>query len=78
MQVPKKCPACKELELIAIALVPSVTKYGGGGGPKPQPLVEYGEPGYHVVAFACESCDEAVVTQTCPLCDAPGPLRVRP
>ena len=78
MAVPKKCPACQELELLAIALVPATTKYGSGIAPKPQPLVEYGEAGYHVVAFACENCDHAVVTQKCPLCDAPGPLRARP
>jgi hypothetical protein len=41
-------------------------------------LGDLGDPGYHLVAYACESCDAAVVTQTCPLCDAPGPLRPRP
>jgi hypothetical protein len=78
LAVPKRCPGCNELELIAISLVPATTKYGGGTAPKPKPLVEWGEAGYHVVAFACESCDAATVTQKCPLCDAPGPLRPRP
>jgi hypothetical protein len=77
LAVPKRCPKCNELEVLAIALVAASAKHGAGP-PKPQPLAEFGEPGYHVVAFACESCDSATVTQKCPLCDAPGPLRERP
>lgn len=77
LEIPKRCPKCNELELLALALVPATARYGAGR-PKPEPLVEFGEPGYHVVAFACESCDAATVTQKCPLCDAPGPLRERP
>jgi hypothetical protein len=75
LPIPKRCPACNELELLALALVPAIASYPS---PKPKPLAEYGEPGHHMVAYACESCDNAVVTQKCPLCDAPGPLRPRP
>ncbi len=78
LTIPKRCPSCKETELLALALIPAVAKYAIGTPPKPTPLVDFGEPGYHVVAFACESCDAAVVAQTCPLCDGPGPLRPRP
>jgi hypothetical protein len=78
LTIPKRCPGCSELELLAIALVPASASYASGERPKPVPLAELGEPGCHVVAFACESCDAATVTQTCPLCDAPGPLRPRP
>ena len=78
LQIPKRCPGCNELELLAIALVAAKAKYGGGERPKPVPLAEFGEAGHHTVAFACESCDAATVTQKCPLCDAPGPLRPRP
>ena len=78
MPIPKRCPACSELELIALALVPAQARYAEGDRPKPTALAEFGERGHHMVAFACESCDAATVTQKCPLCDAPGPLRVRP
>jgi hypothetical protein len=74
--IPKRCPKCNELELIAIALIPA--KAHAGTAPKPKPTVDYGEPGYHVVAYACHACDNAVVSERCPLCDAPGPLRPRP
>jgi len=77
LAVPKRCPSCKELELIAVALIPATTRYDGAAS-LPRPLVEPGDPGYHIVAFACESCDAAVVAKSCPLCDAPGPLRPRP
>jgi hypothetical protein len=78
LTVPKRCPGCNELELLAVALVPAVARYGGGESPKPALMAEYGEPGYHVVAYACPSCDKATVAERCPLCDAPGPLRPRP
>ena len=73
--LPKRCGKCSETELLALALIPAAAKSGGG---KAQPLAAFGEPGFHVVAYACEACDNAVVTQQCPLCDAPGPLRARP
>src|ERR1051325_3484553 len=73
--VPKRCPSCQETELIALALIPATVRYQGGTAALPRPLGALGDPGYHVVAFACESCDAAVVAQRCPLCDGPGPLR---
>ena len=76
--VPKRCPKCNELELMAIAMVPAVARFGGGESPKPKPLVDFGEPGYHVVAYACDACDNAVVAEGCARCGAPGPLRPRP
>jgi ssDNA-binding Zn-finger/Zn-ribbon topoisomerase 1 len=78
LTIPKRCPACKETELIALALIPAQVRYHGGTAALPTPLCELGDPGYHVVAHACESCDAAVVAQACPLCDGPGPLRPRP
>ena len=78
LEIPKRCPGCSELELLALAYVNARATYAVGTTPKPQALAEFGEPGHHIVAFACESCDAATVTQKCPLCDAPGPLRERP
>lgn len=77
LTVPKRCPQCSELELLALAFVPATASYGGEA-PKPKQLVDFGEPGYHVVAYACDACEQAVVAERCPLCDAPGPLRPRP
>jgi hypothetical protein len=78
LTVPKRCPACKETELLALALVPSITRSTGGAAGLPKPLADFADPGHHLVAYACASCDAAVVSQVCPLCDAPGPLRPRP
>jgi len=79
MHVPKRCPKCNELELLVVALVPATAKYGDGGTPKPKQLADFGDAGYHVIAFACGGgCDHAVVADRCPLCDAAGPLRPRP
>jgi hypothetical protein len=77
LAVPKRCPQCNELELMAVAMVPAVARYGGET-PKPKQVVDYGDAGYHVVAYACHACDRAIVADNCPLCDAPGPLRPRP
>jgi ssDNA-binding Zn-finger/Zn-ribbon topoisomerase 1 len=76
--VPKRCPTCKELELLAIAMVPAVARYGAGETPKPKPLVEFGDAGYHLVAYACHACDQAKVADGCPLCGSMAPLRPRP
>ena len=78
LAVPKKCPGCGEFELMSLAMVPARAHYSGGRAAPPKPLCEHGEPGFHVVAFACESCDAATVSKVCALCDAPGPLRPRP
>lgn len=78
LAVPKRCPSCNELELLALAFVPAIARYGGGDAPKPKQVVDWGDAGYHVVAYACDGCERAVVAERCPLCDAPGPLRPRP
>jgi hypothetical protein len=75
---PKRCPGCNEIELLAIALVPATARAGDGAAPKPRPLAELGDPGYHLVAYACDGCGRAVVAEGCPLCGATGPLRERP
>lgn len=75
--VPKRC-GCGELELLVLAMVPAQTRYTLGQTPKPVPSAEFGDSGYHVVAYACNSCEKAVVAEGCPLCGAAGPLRKRP
>jgi len=76
--VPRRCPGCNETQLFALALVAAHVRTSAGARAAPRPLGELGDPGYHVVAYACDACDAAVVVQACPLCDAPGPLRPRP
>jgi hypothetical protein len=71
---PKRCTKCNELEMLAIALVAARARRGE----TPKPLADFGEPGYHLVAYACDGCSNAVVADGCPLCAAPGPLRARP
>ena len=61
--------------MLAVALVPATAKWPQ---PKPQPLAEFGDPGVHLVAFACDSCNRARAAEGCPLCGAPSPLRPRP
>jgi hypothetical protein len=78
LAVPRRCTSCNETELLALALIAATVRSTGGAAQKPKPLGELGDPGYHVVAYACESCDHAVVAPACPLCDGPGPLRPRP
>ena len=71
----KRCPQCNELSMLAVALVPATAKWPQ---PKPQPLADFGDPGVHLVAFACDSCNRARAAEGCPLCGAPSPLRPRP
>jgi hypothetical protein len=78
LAIPRRCAACNETEIVALALIAATVRYSGGTAALPRPLGELGDPGYHIVAYGCESCDAAVVAQTCPLCDGPGPLRPRP
>jgi hypothetical protein len=78
LRAPKRCPGCNEIELLALAMVPAAARVGGGLVPKPAPLVDFSDPGYHLVAYACDACDRAVVAEGCPLCGAAGPLRDRP
>lgn len=78
MAVPKRCTACNENQLLALALIAATVRTTGASAPAPRPIGELGDPGYHIVAYACDSCDAAVVTQVCPLCAGPGPLRQRP
>ena len=79
LEVPKKCPKCKELELVLVGFSPSVVRVTAGGRvPTPTATALLGDPGFHVIAIACDPCGWAVVADNCPLCGGPGPLRARP
>jgi len=76
--VPRECPGCGENQLVVVALVPSVTLHAGGAA-KPRPLADLGDDGYHVVTVECDDCGViAGGGDDCPVCGAPGPIRVRP
>ncbi|MCB9564131.1 MAG: hypothetical protein H6709_10485 [Kofleriaceae bacterium] len=78
LEVPRRCPSCDELELTLIAFAPGTVTVRGPGRPAPPTArAELGEPGFHVVAIACDACDWAVVSERCPICDAAPPLRAR-
>ena len=79
LAVPKRCPGCDELELLAIALVP------GGRALRRRRRAEAGParrvrrarlPRRRVRVRRVRS--RATVAEGCPLCDAAGPLRARP
>ncbi len=79
LAVPKKCPKCKELELVLLGFAPSAVRVTAGGRvPTPTPTALLGDPGFHVVAVACDPCGWAIVADDCPLCAAKAPLRARP
>jgi hypothetical protein len=79
LAVPRRCPGCNELELTLIGFAPGTVRVKGAGRPPaPKPLAALGEPGFQVVAIACDNCDWATVSERCPICDAAPPLRPRP
>jgi hypothetical protein len=76
--VPKRCPTCSATEMTVVAFAPATAKTGPGIKPAPVMAAAFGEPGFHVIGMSCDDCDWAHVTQTCPICEGPGPLRPRP
>ena len=74
----KRCPKCNATEATLIGFTPATVRTGAGKTPVPKPRALFGEPGFHVVAIACDDCDFARTAPGCPLCEAPGPLRPRP
>ncbi len=78
MAVPRRCPRCNATEVTLIGFAPATVKTGAGRTPVPTARALLGEPGFHVVAVACDDCDWAATAPACPLCTGPGPLRPRP
>ncbi|MCX5742026.1 MAG: hypothetical protein NT062_05960 [Proteobacteria bacterium] len=75
---PKRCPSCSNTEISIVGFAPATCKASPGQPGKPTPVALYGEPGFHVIAVACDACDWAQVAEGCPLCGHAGKLRVRP
>jgi hypothetical protein len=77
--LPERCPVCDELELTVTALVPIEVTTEGKRMISRTCAVELHDPGFHVLAASCDACEQTIdVTDHCPLCAAPGPLRARP
>jgi hypothetical protein len=77
--VPKRCPTCRGTELTVIAFVPArVRTNEGRPSAAPVAIVGFGEPGFQITGIMCDGCDWVAVSEGCPLCGGPGPLRERP
>ncbi len=79
LAVPQRCPSCRGTETTIIGFSRATIRAGEGRPAAPTPVTLFGDPGFHVVAIACDTCDWAQVAEGCPLCgNTAGPLRVRP
>ena len=76
--VPTECPGCAGEELRYIAMLPAHVTYEGARASKPRTSTELLDDGFHGYRVDCKECRTVAVRDTCPLCDAPPPLRVRP
>lgn len=80
LTVPKRCPKCKNTECTLVGFAPANARTTDASArpTTPVPTALLGDPGFHVVAIACDQCDWAVVAEGCPICGNAGPLRARP
>jgi hypothetical protein len=77
--VPAHCPGCDGEEVRYIAFVPARVGYQGKRAEKARSSTELHEDGFHGARVDCRDCGTvAELTDRCPLCDAPAPLRARP
>jgi hypothetical protein len=77
--VPERCPVCKFEEVRYIAFLPARVTYEGKRAAKARSSTELHEDGLHGYRVDCRDCGTvAELTDGCPLCDAPAPLRPRP
>jgi hypothetical protein len=77
--LPKECPQCSGEELQYTALLPATVACERKRAAAPRPQVDPYEPGFHGYKVTCTDCGEvATHSASCPLCEAPGPLRARP
>ena len=77
--VPDRCPSCDEEEVRYLAFVPAQVVYEGQRAEKARCATEPHDDGFHGFRVDCRGCGTvAELTDSCPLCDAPAPLRPRP
>jgi len=77
--VPASCPSCDGEEIRYVAFVPARVDYEGMRAEKARTSTELHEDGFHGARVDCRDCGTvAALTDACPLCAAPGPLRPRP
>ncbi len=76
---PEACPGCGGDELKLVAMIPARVSYERGRAEPPRTTVELNDPGFHGMKLLCADCGVVgELTDRCPLCAAPGPLRARP
>jgi hypothetical protein len=77
--VPPACPACGEEEVKYLALLPARVVYEGHRADNARSVTEPHDDGFHGYRVDCRGCGTvAELIESCPLCDAPAPLRARP
>ena len=77
--VPAACPACDEEQVKYLALLPARVIYEGQRADKARSVTEAHDDGFHGYRVDCRDCGTvAERVDSCPLCDAPAPLRPRP
>ncbi len=77
--VPAACPACGEEQVKYVALLPARIVYEDRRAEKARTSTEPHDDGFHGYRVDCQDCGTtAERLESCPLCDAPAPLRARP
>ncbi|HEY4242909.1 MAG TPA: hypothetical protein VGM88_24005 [Kofleriaceae bacterium] len=78
LPVPRRCPSCASTELLVMGFVPATVRAGEGRPSQPSTSVAVGDDGFAMASILCDGCDWVAVSDGCPLCGAPPPLRKRP
>jgi hypothetical protein len=80
--VPTSCPdpSCGGEEIRYTAFLPARVRYEGKRADKARSGTEPHDDGFHGFRAVCRTCSQTVAerSDSCPLCEAPGPLRARP
>jgi hypothetical protein len=77
--VPTACPGCDGEEVRYLAMIPARVTYEGKRADKARSSTELLDPGFHGYRVECADCRLVTeLTERCPLCAAPAPLRARP